>query len=384
MFVNTHIGSVPSIIPGRVTPSGLTHCYKDATTGSWQFTPEDEYHESKDQLPGLALAIKHPIAHFLDKADQLPDLVELLDQLTLTSEQQTDRKTLVKSSLSGEKIDDATSPLYCSVQRVQGVETRIYLSESQVFSEDYTAATMNPMIFYRVKSQAKVDYERLPPINIAKFYAQSGAEEEQIKITVKKISMTAHSGHGYLSAITDKEAHRDFSSLTQFTGEEDRQLLRQIDKYIAEEIKDSKEVSQLTVNDFDLKKFKFKNEKLKEMSRRLLSMRTNLFLKFTKQFISASTTINYDGKVKSGSLAFYFLKNKSLALASVVDKILEKKIGELINGPRPGTNLNNGYGSSRQPTLSSRGRGMGRPGAYAAPTGRLGNNYPQNTNISVG
>ena len=55
--------------------------------------------------------------------------------------------------------------------------------------------------------------------------------------------MTAHSGHGYLSAITDKEAHSDFSSLTQFTGEEDRQLLRQIDKYIAEEIKDSKEVS---------------------------------------------------------------------------------------------------------------------------------------------
>ena len=103
----------------------------------------------------------------------------------------------------------------------------------------------------------------------------------------------------------------------------------------------------MTVNDFDLKKFKFKNEKLKEMSRRLLSMRTNLFLKFTKQFISASTTINYDGKVKSGSLAFYFLKNKSLALASVVDNILEKKIGELINGPRPGTNLNNGYGSSR-------------------------------------
>lgn len=49
-----------------------------------------------------------------------------------------------------------------------------------------------------------------------------------------------------------------------------------------------KEIRQVKVEDFDFKKFDLKNEKLKKMPKELLQMRSELFLKFTKQFISAS------------------------------------------------------------------------------------------------
>ena len=66
-----------------------------------------------------------------------------------------------------------------------------------------------------------------------------------------------------------------------FAKDADRQLLKQIDKYIATELKD-KEIASITMDDFDMKKFDLKNEKLKDLSRDLIMMRTDLFLKYTK------------------------------------------------------------------------------------------------------
>ena len=86
------------------------------------------------------------------------------------------------------------------------------------------------------------------------------------------------------------------------------------------------------MDDFDMKKFDLKNEKLKDLSRDLIMMRTDLFLKYTKQFITASTKIDYQGKVKQGSLSYYFLKNKNLALNSVKDKLFEQQIDEMFYG----------------------------------------------------
>ena len=108
-----------------------------------------------------------------------------------------------------------------------------------------------------------------------------------------------------------------------FAKDADRQLLKQIDKYIATELKE-KDISMITMEDFDMKKFDLKNEKLKDLSRDLITMRTDLFLKYTKQFVAASTKIDYQGKVKQGSLSYYFLKNKNLALNSVKDKLFEQ------------------------------------------------------------
>lgn len=44
----------------------------------------------------------------------------------------------------------------------------------------------------------------------------------------------------------------------------------------------------MSIDDFDIEKFDLKNERLKAASKKLLVMRTDLFLKYTKQFIAAS------------------------------------------------------------------------------------------------
>jgi len=57
--------------------------------------------------------------------------------------------------------------------------------------------------------------------------------------------------------------------------------MKGIDKFISEELKD-KELKDVQVEDFDFKKFSLKNERLKDMNKQLLSMRCDLYLKFTK------------------------------------------------------------------------------------------------------
>ena len=66
--------------------------------------------------------------------------------------------------------------------------------------------------------------------------------------------MVSRSKKDYLSAISNPELIDKFSSLLKFTNDDDRQLLKQIDKHIATELKD-KEIKMLTIDDFDLKKF---------------------------------------------------------------------------------------------------------------------------------
>lgn len=65
-------------------------------------------------------------------------------------------------------------------------------------------------------------------------------------------------------------------------------------------------------------------------------MRCDLFLKFTKQFIKASPNIEISNKVKPGSLSYFFIKNKALALSSAKDKILDDGL----------QNIGTGYGGN--------------------------------------
>lgn len=44
----------------------------------------------------------------------------------------------------------------------------------------------------------------------------------------------------------------------------------------------TKEINEVQIEDFDFKKFAIKNERLKNMSKQLLKLRTDIFLKFTK------------------------------------------------------------------------------------------------------
>lgn len=115
--------------------------------------------------------------------------------------------------------------------------------------------------------------------------------------------------------------------------------MRCMDKYIAEELKD-KDVPEVVVDDFDLKKFALKNERLKTMPKELLKMRCDLFLKFTKQFIRAAPHVDLSGKVQPGSLTYHFMRNKAIALPSAKDKILDAKILDIGTGHGPRCRIN--------------------------------------------
>ena len=84
-----------------------------------------------------------------------------------------------------------------------------------------------------------------------------------------------------MSLMTKEESKKNFEELRQFKPDDDRQLMKCIDKYISDELKD-KEINEVQVEDFDFKKFGIKNLRLKNMSKELLQMRSDLFLKFTK------------------------------------------------------------------------------------------------------
>ena len=66
MLCNKPLEKVTTIIPGRATPSGVTHAYK--ANGQWKFIPEDEYEARKGELPRLSFAIQYPFSDYEGKA----------------------------------------------------------------------------------------------------------------------------------------------------------------------------------------------------------------------------------------------------------------------------------------------------------------------------
>lgn len=79
---------------------------------------------------------------------------------------------------------------------------------------------------------------------------------------------------------------------------------------------------------------------MKKLSTDLISLRTELLIKFTKKFISGSSSIKYTKNIEKGSLAYNFLKCKNLVLASSKDKILDEKVKDLGSGGCPSVNFN--------------------------------------------
>ena len=69
------------------------------------------------------------------------------------------------------------------------------------------------------------------------------------------------------------------------------------------------------------------------MPKELILMRIDLFLKFTKQFMLASSAIDYSSKAKAGTLSYYFLRNKNLAFNSVKDILLQQSILSVLPQP---------------------------------------------------
>ena len=215
MFINKPLPKVVSIIPGRETPSGITHAFKE--NGDWKFIPEEEYETRKGELPGLSYAIQYPFAKFRANANVLPDLTETLEKIGVDEAAETHAD--IKSKISGESFTK-DEPVYCSVAMLDGKEQRVYLKEAECLSDDSTFK-MNPLIFYRVVKPAK-NIAKLPVISLSKLYKQSGAEEEQIKLTVKTVNLGGQSKKNYLAQISNEETVKNFGDLGNFKKDDDR------------------------------------------------------------------------------------------------------------------------------------------------------------------
>ena len=147
---------------------------------------------------------------------------------------------------------------------------------------------MNPLILYRVNN-SKIVLNKLPVIDLNKFYTKSGAQEEQISFTVKKLCFERKD---YSKAISSVLTAQNFKEVMSFANDEDRQLIRQMDKFIRSTENKIVDLSKLKVSDLDFSKFELKNERLRRLPRKVLEMRAELFLKFTKQFLAASSTLS--------------------------------------------------------------------------------------------
>mmetsp|Transcript_18316 Transcript_18316/g.24459 ORF Transcript_18316/g.24459 Transcript_18316/m.24459 type:complete len:129 (-) Transcript_18316:2116-2502(-) len=116
MFCNKAADKNVSIIPGRETPSGITHAYKEGSF--WKFIAQEDYEAKKAELPDLAFAFTYPCSSFETKALTLPDLNELISKIGIAEEAKTHSEV---SKLSLEEVH-ADEPLYCSVSKISGKE----------------------------------------------------------------------------------------------------------------------------------------------------------------------------------------------------------------------------------------------------------------------
>ena len=137
----------------------------------------------------------------------------------------------------------------------------------------------------------------------------------------------------YTKAISSVLTADHFKEVMSFANDEDRQLIRQMDKFIRSTENKIVDLSKLKVSDLNFNKFELKNERLRRLPRKVLEMRAELFLKFTKQFLAASSTLSFSGKISKDSLTHFLMANKNLALDSVKDAIFDNLVTELIHGP---------------------------------------------------
>ena len=78
-------------------------------------------------------------------------------------------------------------------------------------------------------------------------------DEEQIKFSVKKVHLGSRT-QNYIDMISDEVMKKSFEDLKTFKVDDDRQIMRCMDKFISEDLK-NKDINEVSVEDFDFKKF---------------------------------------------------------------------------------------------------------------------------------
>jgi hypothetical protein len=107
----------------------------------------------------------------------------------------------------------------------------------------------------------------------------------------------------------------------KFTPEQDRDLLKEIDKQYRQDFGGRDDFNE---SSFNTSKFNLKSQALKTLPEEAISIRTSLLVKFTKAFIKASKFVNNDEREVPGTLSYHHFLGKDLVIPAITNQMVEK------------------------------------------------------------
>ena len=102
----------------------------------------------------------------------------------------------------------------------------------------------------------------------------------------------------------------------KFNAEQDRELLKEIDKQYRKEFNGSENFNE---SSFDVTKFNLTSQSLKSLPEEALAIRTSLLVKFTRAFIKASKFVNGDEREIEGTLSYHHFRGKALVIPAITN-----------------------------------------------------------------
>ena len=120
--------------------------------------------------------------------------------------------------------------------------------------------------------------------------------------------------------------------MNKFPKELDKELLEHMDTFMKANL-ESKELKDITVKDFKLSDFKWREKKLKRLPEAVKKKRIELYLLFNSLFMEFMSLIEENKRAKS--LASDFVAAKDMILMSLKQRYVNKQIESLPAGSSP-------------------------------------------------
>ena len=237
-----------------------------------------------------------------------------------------------KTSNSGASVAK-DSPLYYAHSTISKVDQRIYATEAEAFSGDQ-AWDLNPIIYYRVKKPA-TSLDKLPKIDLAAHFVQA-EESESVSFTIQNQEIDADE----IAAveITDEATLNRFSAFKSFTPEMDAEVLKAIDTQIAAK---KAKVEDCKAGMFHIAKSDLKQgSRLETVDEKAINLRMAALFKFSKAFSRCVKYVSVDERDVKGTISQKHFTCKALAVATVINQIVDGQLSSLPNGDTPEIRVN--------------------------------------------
>lgn len=246
----------------------------------------------------------------------MPDLHALADQVEFDEAAESHSQ---KRTNDGE-LESARSPLYYSCSDVDGIEQRVYASESEAL-QGGQSWDLNPVVYYRLNKPVK-STDCLPKFELDQLFARSEQDDAQISYTIqrKDVDMSEIERMQF----SDEESKAKLDRLANFSTEEDNQILQQMDKQILENFVASA-IESLKADCFNTEKALFKEDSsLQDVDPHVIAMRFDLLLKFNTAFDWVFKFINVKERHSSASMSNLHFMSRNLAVATVINKMVDR------------------------------------------------------------